>query len=193
MTVKDNILSIYPGLPIDTFNGLSGSDLVVARLQARLGPAEAAMLAGITVASLQRQEHGETRASVCLTLLLRILTGQRLPWPAWQDWGIRDGKLYPPHYRQGYAPSDIVALHWLRQLVADQRVALAADPRLERNPGALGERIVGPGTRERDPAPTLDRGRRAPTRFERAEGLPGSPACDARLRRRQRKGSGALR
>jgi hypothetical protein len=42
-----------------------------------------------------------------------------LPWPGWRDWEMRAGKLYPPGYRQGVRPGEILAVPYRLQLIAE--------------------------------------------------------------------------
>ena len=51
--------------------------------------------------------------------------------PAWDGWYLRDGKIYGPTDESGFAPGDVISIHWLRQIIssyqADQRLPRQAD------------------------------------------------------------------
>lgn len=92
-----------------------GEDLVVARLQAGLMPAQAAEMVGLGLAAYRRQERGQSRVSLAVYRLLKVLAGA-LPWDAWADWTAVDGRLYSPHDdRHGYEAVDLYRAHWLAQ------------------------------------------------------------------------------
>lgn len=58
--------------------------------------------------------------------LLAIRAGW-LPWPEWDGWQMRAGRLYPPQWiGQGLTPGEVAALPYLHQLLAEQRRALDA-------------------------------------------------------------------
>jgi len=104
----------------------TGQDVVYARLEARLSPADAAALCGIHRTTYLRQERGQTRVSLAVYRLLLVMGGL-MPWPDWAGWQCVEGRIYPPwDERRGYAPADVLRLEWVYQQLSAERARVRA-------------------------------------------------------------------
>jgi len=101
---------------------LTGTDLLYARMEARLTPAEAAALVGCDRTTWRRQERGQARVNAGWWRLLKILAGE-MPWPGWEGWSVVGGALYAPEdpYR-GWTPASLRAAPWRFQLAREARL-----------------------------------------------------------------------
>jgi DNA-binding transcriptional regulator YiaG len=64
----------------------------------------------VTPRTIRNWEAGRTRAPAIAIKLLRTLYGGRLHDPAWADWRLWHGRLFPPSGNNSYAPWEIEQL-----------------------------------------------------------------------------------
>ena len=74
----------------------------------RFTPHQAADFVGVSPETYRRW-LSDRKPNLTAMRLLAIRAGC-LPWPGWHDWEMRAGKLYPPGYRQGVRPGEILAV-----------------------------------------------------------------------------------
>lgn len=85
--------------------------------------AEILDLTGVNRSTLSRWRRGLSRIPRAAARLLTLYaTGdvEALLGRAWRGWRFgRDGLLYHPYWRQGFAPGELAAMYWRCQQVAD--------------------------------------------------------------------------
>lgn len=99
--------------------GYVGNLTTLAELQerCRFTRNQTAEYLGVSVQTYRRWLNDRS-PNVTAVRLLAIRAGY-LPWPGWQDWEMHAGKLYPPGYRQGIGPGEILAVPYRMQLIAE--------------------------------------------------------------------------
>ncbi len=127
--------------------GYLGNLTVLRALQARCRFTDAQAARACCVAPETYRRWGSDRhPNPTGVRLLAILAGY-VPWPGWEGWEADNGCLFPPGYtRHGFAPGDVFAMTFERQISAELRRRLRAL-----------ESQVGAG----DPAERRARGKRA--------------------------------
>jgi DNA-binding XRE family transcriptional regulator len=83
--------------------------------------AQAAAWLGVHERTLRRIETGETRRAGPVLRALTLKAGELgALHTAWGGWRLApDGRLYPPGYRYGFVPGDILAEYFRIQLTAE--------------------------------------------------------------------------
>lgn len=147
----------------------TATDLLVARLTAGLAQAEAAALAGVSVRAYADQERGRRPVRVAVYRLL-LIAGGRMPWAPWRGWEARGDRLYAPDLVDGFAPGEVTALPYLRQLVSALKTALSAS-KVQRSPHQSRRQVSQVACARTSPCCSICRSRQTPPQAESRPGM----------------------